>query len=90
MSLSAKQSGEKVETVGKLLDPGDMFGDYAVEKLLGKGGMGAVYLMRAPDGEQYAVKVMDADAAQKNRDFLKRFVREAEFAVKISLGHFSV
>ncbi len=77
------QCGETGETAGKLLEPGDKFGDYTVEKLLGKGGMGAVYLMRAPDGERYAVKVMDAHAAQKNRDFLKRFVREAEFAVKI-------
>jgi serine/threonine protein kinase len=83
MSVSGMHSGEKGEAADKLLEPGDMFGDYTVENLLGKGGMGAVYLVRAPGGERYAVKVMDADAAQKNRDFLKRFIREAEFAVKI-------
>ena len=66
-----------------MLEPGDMFGDYAVEKLLGKGGMGAVYLVRAPGGELFALKVMDAEAARKNQDFLKRFLREGEFAVRI-------
>ena len=66
-----------------LLEPGEAFGDYTVQKLLGRGGMGAVYLVRNPDGEQYAVKVMDADAAERNPDFYKRFMREAEIAIKI-------
>ena len=65
------------------LAPGEMFGDYTVEKLLGKGGMGAVYLVRAPDGERYAVKVLDADIARDMPDMLKRFLREAEFAIAI-------
>ena len=67
----------------KLLQPGEMFGDYTVEKLLGKGGMGAVYLVRAPGGERYAVKVMDANIARDMPDTLKRFLREAEFAITI-------
>ncbi len=67
----------------KLLEPGDMFGDYTVEKLLGQGGMGAVYLVRAPDGERYAIKLMFPDIAEKNADFRTRFAREAEFAMTL-------
>ena len=67
----------------KLLEPGDMFGDYIVEKLLGKGGMGAVYLVRASGGERYAVKVMFPEMVKKGSDYRKRFAREAEFAMKI-------
>ena len=66
-----------------MLEPGETFGGYVVVKLLGKGGMGAVYLMRAPDGERYAVKVMDAVVAQDRPEILKRFLREAEFAITI-------
>ena len=83
MSVSGMHSGEKGEAAGKLLEPGDMFGDYTVEKLLGKGGMGAVYLVRAPGGELYAVKVMFPDMVKKGSDYRKRFAREAEFAMKI-------
>ena len=57
--------GEATDGNGrKLLEPGEMFGDYTVEKLLGKGGMGAVYLVHAPDGERYAVKLMFPDIAE--------------------------
>ena len=67
----------------KLLEPGEMFGDYTVEKLLGKGGMGAVYLVRAPGGERYAVKLMSPEMVKKGSDYRKRFAREAEFAMNI-------
>ena len=83
MSANATQGGEKREAVVKSLEPGDMFGDYVVEKLLGKGGMGAVYLVRAPGGELYAVKVMSPEMVKKGSDYRKRFAREAEFAMKI-------
>jgi len=65
----------------EILSPGDSFGDYVVERLLGKGGMGVVYLVRAPDGSQFAVKLMHP--GQMTHDLRKRFAREAEFAMKI-------
>ena len=67
----------------KLLEPGEMFGDYTVEKLLGKGGMGAVYLVHSPGGERYAVKVVSPDMMKRGSNYRKRFAREAEFAMKI-------
>ena len=63
------------------LKAGDHFGDYVVERLLGKGGMGAVYLMRAPDGSHFAVKVMFS--GRMPHDLRRRFAREAEFSMKI-------
>ena len=75
--------GTSDANAAKLLEPGDMFGDYTVEKLLGAGGMGAVYLVRAPGGERYAVKVMFPEMVKKGSDYRKRFAREAEFAMQI-------
>ena len=63
------------------LKAGDHFGDYVVERLLGKGGMGAVYLVRAPDGSHFAVKVMFT--GRMTHDLRRRFAREAEFSMKI-------
>lgn len=71
------------EKKASLLEEGDKFGDYTVEKLLGKGGMGAVYLVRTPDGERYAVKVVSPDIMKKGSAYRKRFAREAEFAMRI-------
>ena len=61
---------------------GDSVGGYTIERLLGKGGMGAVYLVRAVNGRQYALKVM-LPAVDDVHGFRARFVREAEFAMNI-------
>ena len=66
------QTGTSEEKAVRLLEPGDMFGDYTVEKLLGQGGMGAVYLVRAPGGERYAVKVMFPEMVKKGSDKLPK------------------
>ena len=65
------------------LKPGDRFGDCTVERLLGQGSMGYVYLVRASDGAQYALKVMSPELAKDDPTYKERFLREAEFAMKI-------
>ena len=74
-STSEKEAGP--------LKPGDRFGDCTVERLLGQGSMGSVYLVRASDGVQYALKVMDPELARKDPTYKERFLHEAVFAMKI-------
>ena len=57
--------------------PGDMFGDCTVEKLLGKGGLGFVYLVRGSDGKRYALKTLRTDATGTPPDYKQRFAQEA-------------
>ena len=64
---------------------GSRFGDCLVERLLGKGGVGAVYLVSAPRGEKYAMKVLLPDMAGGDPEYKKRFVHEAE--VMMTLRH---
>jgi serine/threonine protein kinase len=60
------------------LHPGDVVvGGYVVDRQLGRGGMGAVYLATdAVSGQRVAVKVLPASLARE-RDIRERFVREA-------------
>lgn len=67
----------------KSLSPGDRFGDCTVERQLGAGGMGNVYLVRSPDGTPYALKLLDPELAGEDPDFKQRFMREAEFAMTL-------
>ncbi len=67
----------------KLLNPGERFGDCTVDRLLGAGGMGSVYLVRSPDGSPYALKVLDPEIAGSDPKFKERFMREAEFAMTL-------
>ena len=60
-----------------LLKPGDIFEKYTVEKLLGRGGMGAVYLVRHNILDSlFALKVLFPEVASKNKRFVDRFIRE--------------
>ncbi|MGW0178774.1 serine/threonine-protein kinase [Nocardia sp. NPDC003345] len=66
-----------------LLNSGDVFAGFTVERLLGEGGMGAVYLARHPRlGKQTALKLLKpelfADAAIRTR-----FEREADLAAQL-------
>lgn len=46
--------------------------------------MGSVYLVAAPDGAEYALKIVDPGRLSGAADYRTRFVREAEFAMSIS------
>ena len=59
------------------------FGDYSVTGRLGKGGQGVVYLAEAPDGEEYAVKVLN-DQWSQDSDLRKRFEKEVRAAQRVA------
>ncbi len=68
----------------EFLTPGETFGSFVVERLLGKGGMGRVYLMtERSTGRKYAVKVMKPPDGPTRHAWRKRFANEAAFAKKV-------
>ena len=65
-----------------LLRPGGTFGDFTVVEELGKGGMGAAYLVHDPrNGADLVVKVMYPSIGPGDSE--RRFIREAEIAMRI-------
>ena len=78
-AVSGAFSGEK-----DVLAPGEEFNGYVVERKLGAGGLGTVWLARHHMLDTlFAVKVLDPDVAEEQPDYVKRFVREAKLATKI-------
>ncbi len=64
--------------------PGDTFLGYTIERLLGEGGLGSVWLARHGMLDTlYAVKVLDRDIAKAKPEYVTRFVREAKLASRI-------
>lgn len=67
-----------------MLKNGENFGKYTVERMLGTGGMGAVYLVRHRVLDSlFALKILDAATALRGADFVTRFIREAKLASNI-------
>lgn len=62
-------------------------GDFVVVRLLGSGGMGAVYVVeQTSTGKLRALKVMHRDIAP-NEEMQRRFEQEARVGAKIRSGH---
>ena len=67
-----------------MLEPGTLVAGYRVERVLGSGGMGAVFLARHPELPRYdALKVLKASAGLTDSNFRRRFLREAEVAATL-------
>jgi serine/threonine protein kinase/streptogramin lyase len=65
------------------LNPGSEFAGYRIESVLGRGGMGVVYLAEHIGmGRKVALKVLASDLAQDER-FRERFVRESRLAASL-------
>ena len=65
------------------LTPNGTFGCYTVLRLLGRGGMGEVYLIEDASGAKYAAKVMLPPEEEKELEWCKRFIHEAQFAMEV-------
>lgn len=64
--------------------PGEKFRGYVIERLLGNGGLGAVYLVRHEMLDTlFALKVLFPEVAKANDSYVKRFLREAKIATRI-------
>jgi WD40 repeat protein len=63
------------------LAPGASVGGYRIVRLLGRGGMGAVYEATAADGARVAIKFM---LEANDPVFLERFRRESRAATRVS------
>ncbi|WP_280511317.1 serine/threonine-protein kinase [Nocardia farcinica] len=69
------------------MPPGTVFAGFRIERTLGSGGMGTVYLARHPRlPRSVALKVLDA-AAGADPEFRARFAREADIAVRLDHPH---
>jgi eukaryotic-like serine/threonine-protein kinase len=66
-----------------MLSVGSVVAGYRIERALGSGGMGTVYLAANPNLPRYdALKVLSAQLSG-NPDFRARFVREADLAARL-------
>lgn len=66
-----------------MLGPGDIFAGYIIERQLGRGGMGSVYLARHPRLPRYtALKLLNRELVTDN-EIRARFEREADLAARL-------
>ena len=72
------------EAKGTVLHPGESFHGYMIEKQIGQGGLGSIWLGRHHMLETlFAIKVLDPEVAEAKPEYVKRFVREAKLATRI-------
>lgn len=68
----------------EIFQQGERFLGYIIERPLGKGGLGAIYLVRHEMLDAlFALKVLYTQVAQKDPSSIKRFLREARISTRI-------
>jgi tRNA A-37 threonylcarbamoyl transferase component Bud32 len=66
---------------------GQPVGDYQIESLLGRGGMGEVYVARhVPTERRVALKLLHPNMVE-NQEYVQRFMREAQAAAAVPSEH---
>ena len=74
--------------VSRMPKEGDRFGNWTITRILSKGGMGVVYLVRNPTLRvERALKVLDPAIAERNREFVDRFNQEAALVCGLHSPH---
>ena len=67
-----------------VFEPGELFHGYIIEKQIGKGGLGTIWLGRHNMLDTlFAIKVLDPEIAKEKPEYVKRFVREAKLATRM-------
>ena len=67
-----------------VFEPGELFHGYIIEKQIGVGGLGTIWLGRHHMLDTlFAIKVLDPEIAKEKPEYVKRFVREAKLATRI-------
>ena len=69
------------------MNVGDEFGPYRIESVLGRGGMGTVYLARHARLERNVALKVIAPGLADDPDFRARFLRESRLAASLDHPH---
>ncbi|MFW5698514.1 MAG: serine/threonine protein kinase, partial [Planctomycetota bacterium] len=68
-----------------ILQKDDRIGGYHIERLIGRGGMGEIYLARQTSIDRHvALKVLNPQLVQRDPKFAEQFTREAQAAGHIT------
>ena len=78
------EDGGPFEAKGPVFHPGETFHGYVIEKQIGQGGLGSIWLCRHRMLDTlFAIKVLDPEVAEAQPEHVERFVREAKLATRI-------